>query len=98
MSDQEDKNDATSNENDFEEEIEDYTDEDDEDKLSRLETIVARGRPKSLEDDQTTYVDVDTATGSVDDTLVSVERLRTSTKTARCDHPRQKPAFRLKYV
>ena len=98
VSDEEGKNDDTSNLEDFEEETEDSTDEDDEDELSRPKTTKARGRSKSVDADQTIYVETDTATGSEDDTLVSAEGIRTPNKTAKRGHSGPKPALRLKHV
>ena len=98
VSDEEDENDDTKNLEDFEEETEDYTEEEDEDELRRPKTTEARGRSKSVDADQTIYVETDTATGSGDDTLVSAEGFHTPNKTAKSGHSRQNPALRLKHV
>ena len=98
VSDEEEKEDHINNEEVSEEETEDYTDEDDEDDEDRPKTTRARGRSKDLDADQTIYVETDTATGSEDDTLVSVEKFRTPNKTAKSCHSPQKPAAKLKQV
>ena len=98
VSDEEEKDDNINNEEDSEEETNYYTDEDDEDELSRPKTIEARGRSKSVDADQTIYVETDTATGSEDDTLVSAEVFQTPNKTAKGGHSPQKATPKLKHV
>lgn len=98
-----DQTDATDSEEDFEEEIEDCTDEGDEDESRRPKMSEARGRSKTFDAHQTICVETDTDetdtdTGSQDDTLVSVEGFSTPNKTAKYGHSGQKPAIRLKHV
>ena len=90
VSDEEEKNYDANNLEHSEEETDDYTDEDDGDEINRPKTTKARGRSKSVDANQTTYVETDAATGSEGDTLV----FRTPNKTTKSGQSRQKPKIK----
>ena len=91
VSNEEGKNEDTKDVEDFEEETADYTDEDDEDESNRPKTTEACARSKSVDANQTIYVETDTATGSEDDTLVSAEGFQTPNKTKAVIHAKKPP-------
>ena len=91
-------NEDTKNVEHFEEETDEYTDEDDKDEMNQPKTTKAYGRSKSVDASQTSDVETDTATGSEDDTLVTVEESRTPDKTTKSGQSRQKPTPKLKNV